>query len=198
MTGRTLKLPTYGPPRLSWASQAKFKVYAERSGLCNGKELPHLYLSMEKRIKECESIIRLIQCINVIPRRFLPFNIWGLKHYGPQSTCFVLTHLAAEDNGTPLLHFLFLFFLLLLLWFVLPWKLYDETVQNKYEIELKDETPRLECTQTVTGKEQRTSTNSIVANDETKTKQEEHVAADVHHGESEVQCWQHIQLERGT
>lgn len=48
---------------------------------------------------------------------------------------------------------------------------------------------QVENTQTVTGKEQWTSTNSIIANDKTKTKQEGHLVADVHKGQRKVQCW---------
>ena len=42
----------------------------------------------------------------------------------------------------------------------------------KYKIVLEDETPRSEGTQTVSGEEQRASTNSIAANDTTRLKQE--------------------------
>ena len=43
----------------------------------------------------------------------------------------------------------------------------------KHERVLKDETPRSESTQTLPGKEQRTSMNSMDANDRTKPKPED-------------------------
>lgn len=59
----------------------------------------------------------------------------------------------------------------------------------KYKMVLKGESPRSESTQTVTGEEQRTSMNSIVANDITRPKPEGHLASDVHRGKRKVQCY---------
>lgn len=52
----------------------------------------------------------------------------------------------------------------------------------KYEIMMKDETPRSDSTQTVTREEQRTSMNSMFTNDATRPKPEGHLAPDVHEG----------------
>ena len=47
----------------------------------------------------------------------------------------------------------------------------------KQEIVLKDETPGLESTQSMAGEEQRTNTNSFVANDTTRLKLKGHLMA---------------------
>lgn len=52
----------------------------------------------------------------------------------------------------------------------------------KYEIMLKDETPRSDSTQIVIREEQRTNMNRMVANDATRPKPEGHLVPDVHEG----------------
>lgn len=94
----------------------------------------------------------------------------------PQTqTGFRPTHWSVKGNGKTLLHFLILF----LLCFVLPWKLYDEqSKMNKLVLSWDAQVGK----HSVTGEEQRTSTNDIVANDVPRPKPERWLAADVHKG----------------
>lgn len=52
----------------------------------------------------------------------------------------------------------------------------------KYEIMLKDEAPRSDSTQIIIREEQRTSMNSMIANEATRPKPEGHLVPDVHEG----------------
>lgn len=98
------------------------------------------------------------------------------------STCGLDQPSTAESNGKPLLHFLCWFLFL----FVLPWKPYDETVQN----EICDSAERWDSQvgkhSNSYGEEQRTSMNSIVANDPTRSKPEGYLVTDVHKNERKV------------
>lgn len=58
----------------------------------------------------------------------------------------------------------------------------------KYAIVLKDETPRLESTQAVTGEKHITNMDSIVADDTTKPEPERCLALDIHKGTRKVLC----------
>ena len=65
----------------------------------------------------------------------------------------------------------------------------------KYETVQKDKTPRSGNTQMVTGEEQRTHMNSIVANDTVRPKPNGHLGAAAHRSKQKYSAAQHIQLE---
>ena len=67
----------------------------------------------------------------------------------------------------------------------------------KYEVTWEDETLRSEGTQTVSGEEQSTNTNSFVANDATRLKTAGCLAAEGHKMKGKSDALQHTQLEQG-